>query len=274
MRGEMAGREYLRKRSLDRAGDVGRVQPCGYFGKVPARADFVAARLRPDTIACWDAWLQQALTESQTAIGDMWQDLFFAAPIWRFILPTGACGGHALVGVLMPSVDSVGRCFPLMLAREIEAMPDPVGLMAGSGRWFAAAEALALRSLANDFDLAVFDRPLPGCATVAQPGPGRVADGVRRAADGCSVGRWAALPLASAAPALLSGWYRSAEASGEGIWWTTGASHFPPVLAMSPGLGVHRGFSAFLDGLWERHGWSLAASDKAATQAAEWDRET
>ncbi len=37
------------------------------------------------------------------------------APIWRFLLPAGACGAQAALGVWLPSVDRVGRQFPLAL---------------------------------------------------------------------------------------------------------------------------------------------------------------
>jgi len=107
-------------------------RPCGYFGKVPARADFVAARLRHDTVERWDSWLQQALATSQSILGRPWRDLFLNAPIWRFILPPGACGARPLVGLLTPSVDAVGRCYPLMLAQDLDRWRDPVELMRDS----------------------------------------------------------------------------------------------------------------------------------------------
>jgi type VI secretion system protein ImpM len=237
-------------------------RPCGFYGKLPARADFVGTGLRPETVGRWDAWLQQSLAAGEAAIGADWAGLFFVAPLWRFILPAGACGRFTLIGVLMPSVDAVGRCFPLMLGQEIERPVDPVGLMAGSGPWFAAAEALALDALDDGFDLAEFGRDLPSWSVVhsaaVPPSPTRQ--------DGA--GTWVELPIASAAPAAV------AALAGHGaLWWTTGARHVPPGVAVSAGLVPPGGFAALIDGRWSRHGWSVRPTAGGDAESAEWDRD-
>ena len=259
--------------------------PCGYYGKVPVRADFVGGRLRRETVERWDLWLQGALAESQHRIGDAWRDLFFAAPIWRFILPAGACSRSCFMGILMPSVDSVGRCFPLTLAHEIEGPVDPLGLMAGSGRWFAAAEELALTALGEEFDLDHFGRVLPSWREMRGPVDRIETDRCAfswRASTGAArnSGIWTALPLASGAAAMaalvLAGWSGNAH-EWPGIWWTAGAqspaSQFTPAvqtpdpasglmpgLAISHGLMPQGGFAALLDGCWSAHGWTVDAS--------------
>ena len=246
---------------------------CGYYGKVPARADFVGARLRRETIERWDLWLQEGLAESQRRIGDAWHDLFFAAPIWRFILPVGACGRAGLMGILMSSVDSVGRCFPLMLGHEIEGPVDPLALMSGSGRWFAAAEDLALAALGEGFELDDLNRILPGWREV----PHAIDRGALRPArlQGArgDVGAWMALPLASAATAmaaaatLAAGWAPGATA-WPGIWWTAGTQSTASAPGLAPGLAISRGlvpsggFAALLDGRWVDHGWTVPAAGR------------
>ena len=138
------------------------------------------------------------LAAGEAAIGADWAELFFVAPLWRFILPAGACGRFTLIGVLMPSVDAVGRCFPLMLGQEIERPVDPIGLMAGSGPWFAAAEALALDALGEGFDLAELGRDLPSWSVVR--GAAVPQSPIRQN----GVGTWVELPIASAAPAAVA----------------------------------------------------------------------
>jgi type VI secretion system protein ImpM len=84
----------------------------GFFGKLPARGDFVSAGLPRDFVSRWDTWISATLAEVLTAAGDDW----LHAPPWRFRLAPGVCGPDAITGVLLPSIDKVGRRFPLTLA--------------------------------------------------------------------------------------------------------------------------------------------------------------
>jgi type VI secretion system protein ImpM len=84
----------------------------GFFGKLPARGDFVRSGLPRDFVSRWDAWLSSVLPAALEATGDGW----LRAPVWRFSLASGVCG-DAAAGMLFPSFDKVGRRFPLTLAR-------------------------------------------------------------------------------------------------------------------------------------------------------------
>jgi type VI secretion system protein ImpM len=85
---------------------------CGFFGKLPARGDFVRAGLPREFVARWDGWLSGVLPAVLEATGDGW----LQAPVWRFCLAPGVCGVDAVAGLLFPSADKVGRRFPLTLA--------------------------------------------------------------------------------------------------------------------------------------------------------------
>jgi type VI secretion system protein ImpM len=93
-----------------------RTADAGLFGKLPARGDFVQLGLPGSFVRPWDAWLQQAMAASQERMGDAWLPAFLESPVWRFVLPGGMCGTGAVLGLLMPSVDRVGRYYPLTLA--------------------------------------------------------------------------------------------------------------------------------------------------------------
>jgi type VI secretion system protein ImpM len=85
---------------------------CGFFGKLPARGDFVRTGLPRDFVAHWDAWISGVLPAAVEATKDGW----LQAPIWRFGLAPGVCGADPVFGLLLPSIDKVGRPFPLTLA--------------------------------------------------------------------------------------------------------------------------------------------------------------
>jgi type VI secretion system protein ImpM len=119
----------------------------GLFGKLPARGDFVRDNLPGDFVAPWDAWLQACVAASRAELGDAWLACWLAAPVWRFRLAPGLCGAAAVLGLLLPSVDRVGRYFPLTLAAV--APPDGIGEQEGD-TWLDAAEAAGLAALEQD----------------------------------------------------------------------------------------------------------------------------
>lgn len=124
----------------------------GWYGKLPVVGDFVGRRLPQGFIDRWDHWLQRGLALGEERFGERWQELYLTFPVWRFLVPAGAgggaCGGTgtgtgavtgagvgvgagtvgAWYGILLPSVDRVGRFFPLTICRPVaspavEALP-------------------------------------------------------------------------------------------------------------------------------------------------------
>lgn len=120
----------------------------GWYGKIPSLGDFVSRRLPASFIDIWDTWLQKAMATSREQLGEHWLDLYLTSPIWRFILMPDACGNAKVwTGILMPSVDKVGRHFPLTIATEIEPYPGTVLSILSAQEWYAALEHVALASL-------------------------------------------------------------------------------------------------------------------------------
>lgn len=113
----------------------------GLFGKLPARGDFVRAGLPGDFVAAWDGWLQRVIAASRARMGADWLPAFLEAPVWRFALAPGLCGASAVSGLWLPSVDRVGRYFPLTLAALV-----PV---AAAG-WLDACEDAGRAALEQD----------------------------------------------------------------------------------------------------------------------------
>ncbi len=118
----------------------------GFCGKLPSRGDHLALGLPRGFTDPWNAWLDATLPAVRAQVGEAWRDTWMEAPIWHFALPGGQCGSAAVLGVWMPSVDRVGRLFPLTLAFVAEDAAPP----ADDGAWRAAAEAAGLAALASD----------------------------------------------------------------------------------------------------------------------------
>lgn len=100
----------------------------GFFGKIPSRGDFIRRGLSSSLIDVWEAWVGQAIGASRALLGDGWDEAWMVAPVWRFTLADGVCGTAPVLGLMMPSVDRVGRLYPLMIAVELTGqtgMPDP-----------------------------------------------------------------------------------------------------------------------------------------------------
>jgi type VI secretion system protein ImpM len=91
----------------------------GWFGKIPNLGDFASRRLPEGFIRRWDRWLQGGLAQSRGELGEAWIDTYLVAPILRFWVAPGTLGPNAWTGLLMPSVDRVGRHFPLTLAQPV-----------------------------------------------------------------------------------------------------------------------------------------------------------
>ncbi|XDA99849.1 type VI secretion system-associated protein TagF [Sulfitobacter sp. LCG007] len=122
----------------------------GYYGKAPCRGDFLGSGLSPDFVRAWDAAMQSLVLAGRDALGTRWQACYLMAPIWRFAVPPGALARRAVAGIMMPSVDRVGRLFPLCLACE----RDGTGWEAFSALTplFGRLEAAALAMLDDDAD--------------------------------------------------------------------------------------------------------------------------
>jgi type VI secretion system protein ImpM len=126
----------------------------GLYGKLPARGDFVRAGLPGSFVAPWDAWLQRMLATSRERLGEAWLPAWLEAPVWRFALAPGLSGADAVLGVMLPSVDRVGRYFPLTLAAlfapNAEAGQAPEAELDGADIWLDGAEAAGRAALEQD----------------------------------------------------------------------------------------------------------------------------
>ncbi|WP_352575783.1 type VI secretion system-associated protein TagF [Mesorhizobium australicum] len=89
----------------------------GFFGKIPATGDFVAANLPRTFIDRWDRWMSLELL-ARPDEGDL------DPRAWRFIVQPGVFGDQPCAGVWRMSEDRVGRRYPFAIVR-LGPPPEP-----------------------------------------------------------------------------------------------------------------------------------------------------
>ncbi len=230
----------------------------GFFGKVTSHGDFVGRRLAASFQQGWDGWLQAGMQHSKQALAERWAPTYLSSPIWRFALARGVCGENAWVGLMMPSVDRVGRHFPLTLAACIDGQESLLDCASLHDEWFQDLEELALSSLAEGFSLDDFD------AALCNLGPPDTA-GATVIAVPTEAGTVIALDPAQELHAQLSAPSVSLMKAVAGaalhehsLWWTDGSQQIPPCMLVCNGLPSAAAFIALFDGTWETGGWVSA----------------
>jgi type VI secretion system protein ImpM len=139
----------------------GKLAAPGLFGKLASHGDFVQRRLPPDFVAAWDTWLQQGIHAGRARHGAAWPERYLQGPLWRFVLAPAVCGQAAMVGVLLPSVDRVGRHFPLTLAAPHDHAASCLLDLATTGMdWFDRLADLAVCAMWGDLALAELEPAL------------------------------------------------------------------------------------------------------------------
>ena len=213
----------------------------GFHGKVPARGDFVTANLPPAFLEPWDAWLQAGIAASRQQLGERWLPLYLESPMWRFVLSAGACGPSTWAGVLMPSVDKVGRYFPLTIARQLPRGASAIETVTGAEAWFERAEQAAMRALDDDrLDIAAFSADVAALGDAAAPAP-PAASGRETWRDGEPVdGFWRAeLDTGESIAARLStvlDRLTVERVSVYSVWWNGTNGNVPARLGVTPRL--------------------------------------
>lgn len=199
----------------------------GLFGKLPGHGDFIQRELPASFVTPWDEWLQRAVHGSRELVGESWLDYYLTSPIWRFALSPGVLDEQAWAGILVPSVDSVGRYFPLTMAVPAEHS-NPFALQLAAADWYRQLSDLAIEALQNALQADQL------CERFPEPAYAQVADEVTVAsathiATGDSDG------IAGSYPGLLNQLYRQQYASYS-LWWCAGSQHLAPTTLLSPAL--------------------------------------
>ena len=222
---------------------------CGWFGKMPALGDFSARRLPPEFVQRCDEWLSRGLQTSRHQLGERWLDTYLRAPVWRFAWSPGIVGPQWWMGVMMPSVDNVGRYFPLIVAQPSACPPDAGSDQAALQRWLDHVAHAAMATLQPGGSVDAFEASLAQApAWQAQPPQGlptlqRLVGRDRyHAGAHPSLAHW----LETVANAALH-----QQVQGQSLWWLPERSASGGgSLSLGPGLPGADHFIDLLQGSW------------------------
>lgn len=123
----------------------------GLYGKLPTHGDFIQRNLPSGFISEWDAWLQHYVAGAKEKIGADWLDIYLTSPIWRFVFSHGVIDESHWAGILMPSVDQVGRYYPFTVAMRLPDYINPLEFISLQTAWYNEIEELALSALDGDY---------------------------------------------------------------------------------------------------------------------------
>lgn len=224
------------------------VEAPGWYGKMPALGDFASRRLPQHFVDACDAWLAQGIDMSRAQLGERWLEVYLNGPLWRFAWAPQVVDGQWWYGVIMPSVDKVGRYFPLVIARTSPHAPASLDACHLLQSWYSHVSSTALGALRPGATLEEFESSLARSpATVdgraalpsqATPLPGRI----RHTVPGpMSLADWAKTLVIGDAVHRLS---------GQSFWWPDHADAPDNSMSVAQGLPAAAHFSELLEGRW------------------------
>ena len=231
----------------------------GYYGKVSTHGDFVSRGLPASFINPWDAWLQEAVITSQQQLGDDWLNCYLTGPIYRFVLAPGICGENGWLGIMMPSVDRVGRYYPMTIVTMNRLNINPFVALQHETEWFTRVEALALSSLTDNFSLQQFNSELDelksevlfndceSLITTEQINQQATNNAWQRSMEENQT-------ISSVLPCFLDNLLKD-HCFAYSLWWTQGSEQVASSLLICEGLPPFKGVAAMFDGNWQKWGW-------------------
>jgi type VI secretion system protein ImpM len=222
----------------------------GFYGKLPAKGDFVSRHLAYDFVQTWDQWLQDGLIHSQELLQNDWQQCFQTSPYWCFALTAGVCGHQAVVGVMAASRDRVGRDFPITIALLLEDSVDPWYPALHQSAWYQRAGGVLAQRYDHSLSLEQFTEQVSrlGSLSIVTDAISTASNDIRLSTD-CS-GVYLCTDSSQLAETLQQA--RQQNPRTGGLWWHQGNDHLRPCLLVAPrGLPTPRQFFSLLTGNWQ-----------------------
>ncbi|WP_028886903.1 type VI secretion system-associated protein TagF [Teredinibacter turnerae] len=233
------------------------VGAAGFFGKLPTHGDFISRDLPAHFIDIWDNWLQLFVSTTQGQLGEEWLDIYLTSPIWRFVFSEGVVDEQVWAGVMLPSVDKVGRYFPFSIVAPLAGSANGLELLTENQAWFEEIEDIALQALEGQYDLdSLLDaiNEVADCQCSAYEKDPSVLGGGAPTSPLLVRTASSTQGLQAAMPALLDAALKNSYASYS-AWATLGSDYVEPCIFVARGLPTTSGASSLLEGRWDEWGW-------------------
>ncbi|USD67508.1 type VI secretion system-associated protein TagF [Vibrio sp. SCSIO 43136] len=220
----------------------------GYYGKVPARGDFLQHTLSAEFVEIWSEWLQAVIAVSKEQMEEAWLEHYLTSPVWHFALSPGVCGESTVAGSLMPSVDSAGRYFYFTLAAEIAATPLSLWQQRA---WSVESERKILKLLDDDTDVVRWAKSLNGVDWFTELSTSKRLTNLAQGERNLIFMTDTDLKSDDILSFELSNQYQGRQC----IWWTNGLEGAKETCVITENLPLVSQFAAMIDGKWEAWGW-------------------
>ena len=225
----------------------------GIFGKLPAHGDFIYRDLPAHFINIWDTWLQGYVGSSREQLGDAWLEIYMTSPIWRFCLSEGVVDKSAWAGIMLPSVDRVGRYFPFSVVTKLPDQTNPIDFMCNRRNWFDSLEEAALRALDGSV---VVDELIEELNDSYPMKKHMLVRGAPLSSPSKMIIKTGAPEQSPAVvlPFMLDACLAESIQSYS-VWGTSGSNMIDPCMFIAKGLPPLSGIAAMLDGRWQEWQW-------------------
>jgi len=216
--------------------------------------DFIHRNLPVSFLTPWDEWLQLYIAGSREQIGDEWLNIYLTSPIWRFALSSGVIDQYNWGGIILPSVDQVGRYYPFSIATPLPTGINPVEFISSNTAWFESIEELALQTLNEQHQIDelidainIIENDFPPSRQKSAQSIETDAIQINMTSDEASSGTAYRCLLDS----LLTTTHNSYS-----VWSTQGSELITPCLLATQGLPSIDKIPAMIDGQWADSGWT------------------
>lgn len=225
----------------------------GVFGKLPAHGDFMQRNLPAGFVNVWDDWLQHFISGTKEQLGEGWLDVYLTSPLWRFVFSVGVIDENAWTGIMIPSVDRVGRYYPFSIIKKLPQNVNPFEFMQNQTAWFKEIEALALAALDGEL---LIDDLIATLEKMKVEFKGEYSrSGVNIESDAAQFDVEFEEQLTSSVYPLLLDSSMTKLYNSYSIWKTTGSNCVVPCFFSSQGLPGIQKMPAMLNGDWSGYGW-------------------